>query len=66
MKIVAMRGRNLMLMAMIATASVCVTAQDRTAASTEGVVTGFVRYGGRAVADVRLALIDPRERSSMV
>ena len=61
---VVMPGRKVALAGMLAAASVSLTAQDRSAASAEGGVTGFVRYAsGAAVADVRVALIDPRERS---
>ena len=61
---VSMPVRKLALAVMLAAAGVCLAAQDRPATSSEEVVTGFVRYAsGAAVADVRVALIDPRERT---
>ena len=61
---VAMPSRCLALMTMIAVGSVCLTAQDRTPLNT-GAVTGFVRYAsGGPIADVRVSLIHPEDRSA--
>ena len=49
-----MRSPRLALLAMLAVASVCLAAQDRTGAA----VTGFVRFAsGDAIADVRVVLL---------
>lgn len=56
-----MRSRRLMLVAMVAAATVCLAAQDAVQPQPQpGAVTGFVRYaGGQAITDVRVVLLVP-------
>ena len=52
-----MQSRLLILVAMLAAGSACLTAQERTPADTSA-ITGFVRYaGGAPIAELRVSLI---------
>jgi hypothetical protein len=64
-----MRSGLLILMTMIVAGSICLTGQGRGAAGAQapggGAVTGFVRYAsGQEIADVRVSLLVPGDRSA--